>query len=416
MIRFEIDGKEIDPSNIHDIILAKLLENVKKQLHQKIGSMRHPVTGESPVVVVKGKSFDNLSIEVEGSSELVELVQQKLNEDNSMAANTAPTDRIASKEKIVFLCHGSEDKLFVRKLANDLTNRGLKVFFDEWEIGPGDSIREKIDSGLAECTHFVVILTQTSINKPWVNKEIDAAFVQHVEESVVFIPIRLNLSVESLPPLLRAKHSPSFDEYDANFENLVSSIYGISNRPPAGNPPFVIAKKIDGIGISPAAQAIVKLMIERTDTGYSLDPLLTPDAIRTSTSLADDDIADATDELEAGGFVRRHHAFGEGDIGFIYLSPENELFIKFDRYFKEFNAESDAICIAAELVNNDLDGINVEKLASSLGWGPRRMNPAVNYLISRNLAQSGSEMGSNPWTTFWIRKIPATKRFVKDRS
>jgi len=416
MIRFEIDGKKIDPGNVTDAITAQIIEGIKDHIHKRIGALRHPVTGESPVVIVRGKFFDNLSVEIEGSSEFVELVQQKLIDDNSMATNTVSMNNAADKEKIVFLCHGSEDKAFARKLANDLTKHGIKVFFDEWEIGPGDSIRGKIDAGLAECTHFIVVLTPTSINKPWVNIEIDSAFIQHVEKSVVFIPIRLNLSVDSLSPLLRSKHSPSFDEYEDSFKSLLSTIYEVSKKPDIGPVPSFVQRKVEGTGLSVAAEAIVRIFIERSETGYEFDPLLSSDEVRALTSLIDDDIIDALDELEGAGFVRRHHALGEGEIGFIHLTPENELFVKFDSFFKDYWPEKDALSVAADLVNNNTGLINIKQLALTYGWQPRRMNPAVNYLINRQLVATGNEMGSHPWVTFWIRKIPATRRFVMNSS
>jgi hypothetical protein len=45
----------------------------------------------------------------------------------------------------------------------------VDVFYDEWEIGPGDSIRQRLDHGLGQCTHFIAVLTSTSLHKPWVN-------------------------------------------------------------------------------------------------------------------------------------------------------------------------------------------------------------------------------------------------------
>jgi hypothetical protein len=45
----------------------------------------------------------------------------------------------------VFLSHIAKDKAVVRPLAERLRKDGLKVWFDEWEIRPGDSIPAKID-------------------------------------------------------------------------------------------------------------------------------------------------------------------------------------------------------------------------------------------------------------------------------
>ena len=45
----------------------------------------------------------------------------------------------------VFLSHNSRDKPAVRKLAQRLHGDGLRVWFDEWVIRPGDVIYLKIE-------------------------------------------------------------------------------------------------------------------------------------------------------------------------------------------------------------------------------------------------------------------------------
>src|SRR5271157_2431745 len=50
----------------------------------------------------------------------------------------------------VFICHASEDKDdFVRPLAEALRARHVDVWFDEFVLTIGDSLREAIDRGLA---------------------------------------------------------------------------------------------------------------------------------------------------------------------------------------------------------------------------------------------------------------------------
>ena len=48
----------------------------------------------------------------------------------------------------VFLSHSAKDKPVARDLAERLREAGLTVWFDEWEIRPGDSIPSKIEEGL----------------------------------------------------------------------------------------------------------------------------------------------------------------------------------------------------------------------------------------------------------------------------
>ena len=69
--------------------------------------------------------------------------------------------------------------------------KGIEVWFDEWEIRAGDSLRRKMEEGLANCTHFVVLLTPNSLHKPWVETEIDAGFIRAVGGESRFIGIRV---------------------------------------------------------------------------------------------------------------------------------------------------------------------------------------------------------------------------------
>jgi hypothetical protein len=56
-----------------------------------------------------------------------------------MSAETFPYD--------VLLSHSAKDKAAVRPLAERLRADGLKVWFDEWVLKPGDSIPAKIEDG-----------------------------------------------------------------------------------------------------------------------------------------------------------------------------------------------------------------------------------------------------------------------------
>ena len=48
----------------------------------------------------------------------------------------------------VFLSHSQKDKAVARDVAERLKKDGLRVWFDEWEIKPGDNIPAKIEEEL----------------------------------------------------------------------------------------------------------------------------------------------------------------------------------------------------------------------------------------------------------------------------
>ena len=60
----------------------------------------------------------------------------------------------------LFICHATEDKEpFVKELAEALRAEGLRVWYDEFTLGLGDSIRRSIDHGLASSSYGVVVLS-----------------------------------------------------------------------------------------------------------------------------------------------------------------------------------------------------------------------------------------------------------------
>lgn len=59
----------------------------------------------------------------------------------------------------VFLSHNSKDKPRVRKLAEDLRAAGLRGWFDEWVVKPGDDIYLAIERGLEAARVQVLCLS-----------------------------------------------------------------------------------------------------------------------------------------------------------------------------------------------------------------------------------------------------------------
>ncbi len=70
-----------------------------------------------------------------------------------------------------FISHASEDKAeVVLPLATELRKYGLRIWLDNFSLKIGDSLREKIDEGLAESRFGVVILSPAFFSKNWPKK------------------------------------------------------------------------------------------------------------------------------------------------------------------------------------------------------------------------------------------------------
>ncbi len=96
----------------------------------------------------------------------------------------------SAKEYDVFISHASEDKdAVVRPLANALRNSGLNVWYDEFELKIGDSLRRKIDQGLAKSRFGIVVISRSFIKKGWTNYELDGLMTKAVSGQQILLPI-----------------------------------------------------------------------------------------------------------------------------------------------------------------------------------------------------------------------------------
>ena len=409
MIRFSIGGRTVEPENLKDALMATVLKGLREKIRQQVGSIRDPDTGEFPTVIVRGDSIDNLTLHVEGSEKLVAVVKEKLGlDDTDQAANKQD----ASETPKVFLSYTSDNLELAQQIAEALMAAGIDTWWDRWCIYPGDSLRQKIDEGLTDCTHFLVLLTPQSIDKPWVNAEMDAALVQKLDNQCKFLPVRHDLPVSALPPLLAGLHSPTVTR-DEEITQLINDIYGVSRKPPLGAPPEAVteARQTD-TGYSPAATAIARLFVERSENGLFADHQVRVGELAQETGLSIEDTQDALYELSdfvgmssERGKVSQKHVFAKGTC-----------FAEFDRHWKPWNSAEDALQLAADLVNDPELPPAPKEIAERYGWEPRRLNPTISYLLERELIHDLRAMGTHPYAVTGIVRNDQTRRFVKSRT
>lgn len=93
----------------------------------------------------------------------------------------------------VFLSHSSKDKAVVRPLAERLRADGLRVWLDDWEIRPGDSIPAKIEEGLEHSRVLVLCMSANAFGSDWATLESQTfRFRDPLNKERRFIPLRLD--------------------------------------------------------------------------------------------------------------------------------------------------------------------------------------------------------------------------------
>lgn len=96
------------------------------------------------------------------------------------------------KDYDVFISHASEDKeAIVRPLAHALRDEGLVVWYDEFELRVGSSLRRSIDTGLANSRFGVVVLSDSFFQKGWTNYELDGLVTRDIASggAQIILPI-----------------------------------------------------------------------------------------------------------------------------------------------------------------------------------------------------------------------------------
>lgn len=97
-----------------------------------------------------------------------------------------------------FLSHSRCDKDCVRDIAARLADDGIRVWFDEWTIQPGENIPAAIEDGLQRSRLVLLFVSRDALESDWVSLERQTAtFRDPLNKAQRFIPIKLD---EAMPP------------------------------------------------------------------------------------------------------------------------------------------------------------------------------------------------------------------------
>jgi hypothetical protein len=120
-------------------------------------------------------------------------------------AEAAPSTDSETRDYDVFISHAAEDKdAAVRPLAHALRERGLSVWYDEFALRIGDSLRRKIDSGIARSRFGIIVLSPAFFAKGWPQYELDGLVTMATSGKQVLLPLWHGISKDEV-----VRQSPS---------------------------------------------------------------------------------------------------------------------------------------------------------------------------------------------------------------
>ena len=151
----------------------------------------------------------------------------------------------------LFICHASEDKdSFVRPLAEALRAKNVEVWFDEFSLRLGDSIRRALDKGLRQSRFGAVVLSGAFLSKEWPQYELDGLTEKEIKGGTkVVLPIWHDIShdqVLAYSPPLAGRRAVSSSQ---GLEKVVSEICAVIH--PTGSPLLIARDMLIDWGLAP---------------------------------------------------------------------------------------------------------------------------------------------------------------------
>ena len=262
----------------------------------------------------------------------------------------------------VFISHASEDKdRFVVEFAKRLRNVGIDAWLDKWEIQLGDSLVDKIfEEGLKEASAVLIILSNTSVNKPWVKEELNASFIAKVQKGTKLIPVLIDDC--EVPEALKStawEKITDFNNYNTSFDKITSSIFDQNSKPKLGKPPSFVSMIFESLndveGLLPIDNFVLKKSCEYIlkNPHSVIEPHILFDH-ETCDSPPKNEVLDAIKVLESEGYLEASYHFGGNDSWGCDYSPTLYGFQTYcENYLDGFDKLIDRT--AAALVNEEAD-------------------------------------------------------------
>ena len=143
---------------------------------------------------------DRVQVRIDEARREAEIAFSREKLRRSRTGRSVPVPRASSQVRDFFVSHAGEDKTAIaRPLAEELERLGYTVWFDEYELTVGDSLRQQIDKGLVDSRFGIVVLSHSFFMKPWPQYELDSLVAKSmIEGRKMLLPVWHQISREEI--------------------------------------------------------------------------------------------------------------------------------------------------------------------------------------------------------------------------
>ncbi len=318
------------------------------------------------------------------------------------------------RQPIAIICHSSDDKQsFVLPFSYKLAEYGVKVLVDDWEMQSNDSLIERIfTEGVKNTDAFLIILSNLSVNKPWVTEELRAGLVKRIGIHCKLVPVLIEDAV--IPDVLAATEWVKIRDLDNYDREMLQIARAIRNEPvqPVIKPeiketPRVVPGAIStpGVGaVAPAPSSAAatsipgltqnEVLVLKVSNEYAVEKnrtfINTSDVQRVlqTSGLTPLVIDKALDILDEKGLVKAARILGAASIEIYNVTPYG-----FEAYARAFipGYEDLSLKMLSALANEGL--ATNDDLASRFNIPMSVANFTLDVFESKNLIKKGKSLG-----------------------
>jgi len=310
------------------------------------------------------------------------------------------------KKPVAFVSHSSADGGVVEELARALARNGVDPWYAGWEIGPGDSIVDKINEGLESCDAFVIVVSRNSVRSKWVREELNSAVVERIEREAQIVPVRLDDS--PVPPIINHLRYIELYPLEDNLAELVKAIFGVTDKPAVGEAPEYVRRASERQraaieGLTPEASAMLRYLVLEV----GLRGQASSRTLGETLGLGATEVEDGLDELEERELVKTLGAMRSAVIpkaaAWLYMSEED---LGYDLW-RDMLAV--ARCVAGR------EQVDTDTLEADTGLTEHRINVAALALQHLDVVKLIQPLGRGPYDFAEAWATRQTRRWLRHR-
>jgi hypothetical protein len=171
--------------------------------------------------------------------------------------------------------------------------------------------------------------------------------------------------------------------------------------------PYSVARDSVMEGLSPAAHAIAEHLVRHSELGHDRDPRIPISELALHLQLPLADMWDGAGELKAidGIWIEEPLPNSRDQI-----APRAKLFELCDQAWMGWNVREDALTLAKAAIQKET--LIIPEEAQARDWSPRRMNPALEFLLARGIADE--DCYAHPFAVYRIHDNERIRAFVAE--